>query len=166
MPYTELQKMLDESSPWGILGYEKALYLDELTDDVIQVVTQQVPRKQSPMSFIPIFDLGGAYGQVADDATAWGGSRGARYVFNIAALAPTPELLDADRVWVRNMWDALTPYSSNIGGYVNFMNEYQEDRVRAAYGAAKYDRLAGIKAQYDPDNVFRLNANIRPAVRA
>ena len=85
---------------------------------------------------------------------------------NIAALAPTPELLDADRVWVRNMWDALTPYSSNIGGYVNFMNEYQEDRVRAAYGAAKYDRLAGIKAQYDPDNVFRLNANIRPAVRA
>jgi FAD/FMN-containing dehydrogenase len=166
IPYTELQKMLDESSPWGILGYEKALYLDELTDDVIQVVTQQVPRKQSPMSFIPIFDLGGAYGQVADDATAWGGSRGARYVVNIAALAPTPELLDADRVWVRNMWDALTPYSSNIGGYVNFMNEYQEDRVRAAYGAAKYDRLAGIKAQYDPDNVFRLNANIRPAVRA
>jgi len=46
----ELQKMLDESSPWGILGYEKALYLDELTDDVIQVVTQHVPRKQSPMS--------------------------------------------------------------------------------------------------------------------
>jgi hypothetical protein len=167
IPYTQLQKMLDESAPWGALAYEKALYLDDLTDDVIDVITQHVPRKQSPLSFIPIFDLGGhtagAYGRVGDDETAWGGSRSARYVLNIAAIAPTPELYEADRVWVREMWDALVPFSSNTGGYVNFMNEYQEDRVRAAYGAAKYDRLAGIKARYDPDNVFRLNANIRPS---
>jgi FAD/FMN-containing dehydrogenase len=163
IPYAQLQKMLDESAPWGALAYEKSLYLDDLTDDVIAVVSEQVPNKQSPLSFIPIFDLGGAYGRVPQDATAFGGSRSARYLFNIAAVTPTPELYEADRRWVRTMWDGLAPLSSNTGGYVNFMNENQEDRVRAAYGAAKYDRLSAIKAKYDPDNVFRLNANIRPA---
>ena len=165
MPYTGLQQMLDAAAPWGIHAYEKALYLDELTDDVIDIMVEHTPRKQSPLSFIPIFDLGGAYNRVGDNDTAWGGSRSARYVFNIAALAETPELLEADTAWVRAYWEALKPHSSNAGGYVNFMSEYQEDRVRAAYGPGKYDRLAEIKAQYDPDNVFRLNANIRPAVR-
>jgi berberine-like enzyme len=165
MPYTQLQQMLDAAAPWGILAYEKALYLDELTDDVIDVVVEHTPRKRSPLSFIPIFDMGGAYSRVGEDDTAFGGSRTARYCFNIAALAQTPELLEADTAWVRAYWEALRPYSSNAGGYVNFMSEYQEDRVRAAYGPRKYDRLAEIKARYDRDNVFRLNANIRPAVR-
>jgi len=167
IPYTGLQSMLDESAPWGALAYEKSLYLDELTDPVIDIVTAQTPNKRSPLSFIPIFDLGGhvagAYGRVPDDATAFGGSRSARYLFNIAAVAPVPELYEPDRAWCRTMWQDLTPHSSNTGGYVNFMNEYQEDRVRAAYGADKYARLAAIKTKYDPDNIFHLNANIRPA---
>jgi FAD/FMN-containing dehydrogenase len=167
IPYTGLQSMLDESAPWGALAYEKSLYLDDLTDPVVDVVTSQTPNKQSPLSFIPIFDLGGrdsgAYGKTPEHATAFGGSRTARYLFNVAAVAPTRELYEADRNWVRRMWEDLAPLSSNAAGYVNFMSEYQEDRVRAAYGAEKYARLAAIKATYDPDNVFRLNANIRPA---
>jgi nucleoid-associated protein YgaU len=72
-------------------------------------------------------------------------------------------MYEADREWVRRMWQDLAPLSSDAAGYVNFMSEYQEDRVRAAYGADKYARLAAVKATYDPENVFRLNANIRPA---
>ncbi len=167
MPYTGLQQIFNESAPWGIRGYEKSLYTDELSDDVIRVITTQLGNKQSPLSFIPTFDLGGqtggAYGRVADDETAFGGSRSARYLVNITSIAADNATYEADREWVRTMWESLKPYSSNSGGYVNFMNEYQEDRVRSAYGAAKYDRLSAIKARYDPDNIFRLNANIKPA---
>ena len=156
--------MLDESAPWGIHAYEKALYLDDLTDDAIAVIAEQLPRKASPMSIMPMFPLGGAYADVGDDDTAFGGSRAARSgSFNIAASARTRTALPADRAWVRSFWEALRPLARNAGSYVNFMADVDEDRVRASYGPAKYDRLARIKAEYDPDNVFHLNANIKPA---
>lgn len=82
---------------------------------------------------------------------------------NLDAIALTPEPFDADRAWVLAFWEALRPYAGGSGSYVNYMAEYDEDRVRASYGAAKYARLAGIKATYDPANVFHRNANIRPA---
>jgi FAD/FMN-containing dehydrogenase len=162
MPYAALQQMLDESAPWGIFGYEKAHYLDEFSDAAIDVVAGQLPLKKSPMSFVPIFPLGGAYRDVADDDSAFGGSRSARWAFNIAAIAPDAPGLAADRTWVRTFWEALRPHASGSGSYVNFMADYEEDRVRAAYGSGKYERLASIKAVYDPTNVFHLNANIRP----
>jgi hypothetical protein len=81
----------------------------------------------------------------------------------MSGLAATPELLVAERAWVRSFWDALRPYAIGIGSYVNGMAEFEEDRVRASYGAAKYQRLARIKADYDADNVFHRNANIKPA---
>jgi len=164
VPYAALQQMIDDSAPWGILAYEKACYLDELTDDAIAVIAEHLPRKSSPMSIMPVFPMGGAYHDVADADTAFGGSRASKWVVNIAATAPDPELLAADRAWVRAFWDALQPYASGSGGYVNFQNDPDEARVRASYGAAKYDRLARIKAQYDPDNLFHKNANIKPAV--
>jgi FAD/FMN-containing dehydrogenase len=163
MPYTQLQQMFDEANPWGILAYEKALYLDELTDDAIRVFTEYLPKKKSPLTLVPVFFLGGAYGRVRDDETAFGGSRNARYAFNISAVCPDPASFEGERSWVRSFWQALRPYASSAGSYVNFMSEYEEDRVKAAYGPAKYERLARIKAKYDPDNVFHLNANIKPA---
>jgi FAD/FMN-containing dehydrogenase len=112
---------------------------------------------------MPIFPFRGAYSRVPDDATAFGGPRTDGYLIGTVALAPAPELHAADRAWVRTFWSALVPYSSNLGGYVNFMADYEDDRVRASYGKAKYERLAEIKAKYDPYNVFCHNANIRPA---
>src|SRR4029450_2337287 len=85
IPYAALQQMLDDSAPRGIRGYEKALDLDNLSDDAIAVLTELAPRKTSPLSFAPIFYLDGAYSRVGDDDTAFGGSRAAHYVVNIAA---------------------------------------------------------------------------------
>ena len=65
IPYAMLQQMLDDERPWGILAYEKACYLDELTDDAIAVIADHLPRKASPMSIMPVFPMGGAYHDVA-----------------------------------------------------------------------------------------------------
>jgi hypothetical protein len=163
IPYVALQRTLDETAPWGLLGYQEVIYLDELTDDAIAVIVEQMPAKSSPMSFCLVFRLDGAYSVIGDDDTAFGGRRAPRYVINIAGIDPTPELLTADRAWVRSVWNALRPFAQDSGGYVNSMTGDDEDRVRASYGPAKYERLARIKAKYDPDNTFHLNANIKPA---
>jgi FAD/FMN-containing dehydrogenase len=164
IPYTALQQMFNDSAPWGIRAYEKAVYLDELSDEAIEVILEHQPKKQFPLSFLPIFVLGGAYRRTAEDATAFGGSRSHTYVVNIAAAAPTPEVYETEREWVRDFWAALVPHAAGVGSYVNFMTDPEQDRVLAAYGPAKYERLAAIKAEYDPNNVFHLNANIQPAV--
>ena len=163
MPYVELQQLLDEASAWGQFGYEKSCYVEGLSDDAIAVITDQLPRKSSPQSVLLFYRLDGAYSQVGDDDTAFGGGRSPRYAIIISGLASIPELLAADRAWVLSFWDALRPYAIGIGSYVNGMTEFEEDRVRASYGAAKYQRLARIKAEYDPDNVFHRNANIKPS---
>jgi FAD/FMN-containing dehydrogenase len=162
IPYVGLQQMVDNSAPWGFHGYEKALYFDELSDKVIDIGLEYLPRKASPLSITPIFPLGGAYAEVGDDETAFGGSRQTRWAYNISALAPTADMLAQDRAWVSDFWAALRPHSRNGGTYVNFLSDADADRVRASYGAAKYDRLAAIKATWDPDNVFHHNANIKP----
>ncbi len=163
IPYTGLQQILDDAAPWGILAYEKSLYLDALSPEVISIITAQMRRKQSPMSLLLAFPMGGAFCQVPDEATAFGGSRAPGVIVNAAAVAPEPGLLAADRGWVRRVWQDLLPYAPGTGGYVNFMNDYEADRVRASYGPAKYQRLAQVKAAYDPGNVFHRNPNIDPA---
>lgn len=162
MPYTQLQQLLDDSAPWGVNAYEKALYLDDLTEDVINIITEFSRRKNSPMSFAPTFHLDGAFETPDDADTAFGGRRRRCYVFNISAVTPEPLQLPAERDWAREFWTALRPYAGSSASYVNFMTEYDEDRLRATFGPEKYDRLAAIKAIYDPDNVFHLNPNIKP----
>jgi FAD/FMN-containing dehydrogenase len=164
MPYVELQKMLDEGNAWGFYCYEKATYVEDLSDDVIDVVAEQVLRKSSPMSLLLFYRLDSAYSRLAEDDTAFGGGRSPRFAAFIVAFAPDRDLLAADRVWVRTFWEALRPHAVGDGsGYVNELMEFDEDRVRSTYGARKYERLARIKGEYDPGNRFHLNANIKPA---
>ncbi len=162
MPYVALQQMLDEANAWGFHAYDKGFYLDDFTDEAIALITQHVPDKQSPGSVMLCYRLDGAYSAVPEEATAFSGSRKPGYAVFIVAVCPTPELLEHDRAWVRSFWEAMLPVSRGIGSYVNAISDLDvDDRVRASYGA-KYDRLAAIKATYDPDNLFHLNANIRP----
>ena len=109
------------------------------------------------------YRLDEAYSEVPEDATAFSGGRSPRYAVFIIGLCPVPELLEAERAWVRSVWDALRPHSIDIGSYVNALTDVDEDRLRASYGPEKYERLAVIKRTYDPDNVCHRNANINPA---
>ena len=127
IPYSELQKMLDESAPWGILAYEKAIYLDELTDAAIAVIADQLPRKASPMSIMPIFTMRGAYRNVADDATAFGGSRASKWLVNINANLTRRYGAARHRAGMGpGFWEALLPHAGGSGGYVNFMVEARQ----------------------------------------
>jgi FAD/FMN-containing dehydrogenase len=162
IPYVGLQQMFDESAPWGMYSYEKAVYLQDLTDGAIDVILEHQAKKMSPLSFVPIFVMGGAYRDAEPDASAFGGARDIGYIVNISATTPSPGDLAAEREWVRNYWSDLVQHAVGVGSYVNFMTEYDEDRVRNAYGD-KYSRLQEIKATYDPENLLHLNANIKPA---
>jgi FAD/FMN-containing dehydrogenase len=161
LPYTELQKMQDGIGFRGNFAYEKAVYADDLSDEIIDVLVKTLPAKASPMTATPTALLDGAYADAPDHATAFGGPRRRVFAVGLTAICPVPELLAPDRAWVRSTWEQLLPFASNTGGYVNFMADYEQDRVRVAYGA-KYERLSRIKAAYDPDNVFRHNGNIKP----
>lgn len=162
IPYTALQQMQDEGTAWGQLYYEKGTQLPDLTDDVIAVLTEHFPKRTSPLSLINFYRLDEAYSEVAEDATAYGGGRSPRYAMTLVGIAHDLDTWTQDREWVRGLWDALQPYSLGIGDYINNMVEFEEDRIRASYGAEKYQRLARIKAIYDPQNVFRRNVNIPP----
>jgi FAD/FMN-containing dehydrogenase len=161
IPYVGLQQMFDESAPWGVFSYEKAVYLDELSDGAIEVILEHQAKKMSPLSFVPIFVMGGAYRAADPNSNAFGGARSIGYVVNISATTPSPDDLAAEREWVRDYWSALVEHAVGVGSYVNFMTEYDAERVRSAYGD-KYARLQQAKATYDPDNVFHLNVNIEP----
>ncbi len=162
IPYTALQQLVDEPNQWGQYDYEKGIQLAELTDDVIDVLTEHLPRRSSPLSQVMFYRLDEAYSEVDEDATAYGGGRSPRYAAMLVAVTPDLQTWEADRAWVRALWTALEPHALGIGDYVNNMVEFDQDRIVASYGPAKYRRLSGIKARYDPDNVFRSNANILP----
>jgi FAD/FMN-containing dehydrogenase len=162
MPYTALNQMFDQANCWGQYYYEKSTRYAELTDDVIDVLVRHVTRRSSPMSVMLSYRLAGAYCEADPDATAFGGTRDPQYNTFIIAVAPDAEALAPDRGWARGLADALQPFALDAGTYVNGMTEQEEYRVRAAYGA-KYDRLAQLKAEYDPGNVFHRNINIKPA---
>jgi FAD/FMN-containing dehydrogenase len=164
LPYSQLQQMLDEEVPWGVRSYDKALFMAELTDNAITVMTERAEGKSSSGSFMPVFALHGAMAEVDAEATAFGGVRAPHYVVDATAVAMDADTYAADRTWVRSVWDALRPLAADSGSYVNFISELDDhERVRASYGPEKYERLARIKAEYDPGNIFHRNANIKPA---
>jgi hypothetical protein len=160
-PYLAHQSMFDAGVPhhWGY--YWKSHYLPPLTDGAIEVMIERAWQKSSPTSYSLLFQLGGAIADLPDDASAAGG-RDARHALNINAAWPDGGPTHPDIAWCRDYFAAMEPHATG-GVYVNFLhNDEGDERIRAAYGD-RYERLAEIKARYDPANVFRSNQNIPPA---
>ena len=158
-PYLAHQATFDPSFPPGRFYYFKSCDVPGLTDEIIDITVERSLRIKSPLTSFPIWQMGGAMSRVDEGETAFGG-RNAGFTYNIGACTETSEGFDDEREWVRDFWSALEPWHTTV--YVNFLGDEGKDRVRAAYGAEKYDRLTALKQKYDPDNFFRLNQNIPP----
>jgi FAD/FMN-containing dehydrogenase len=161
MPYPFLQSLFDGLLPHGLHHYWKADFVHDLTEEAIAAHVQFGPRIPTVNSAMHIYPLDGAIHDVRESDTAFA-YRDVKFVHIIAAVTPDSAPLAAYREWVRDYWSALHPHSAG-GAYVNFLMEEGEDRISASY-AGNHQRLAAIKTKYDPENVFSVNQNIRPAI--
>jgi FAD/FMN-containing dehydrogenase len=165
MPYVQVQRMMDNEFPAGRQNYWKSNFLKGLDTQAINVIIDQVAKAPSPHSKIAIEQFSGAVTRVGANDTAFN-HRNARYNLLIVGIWTDPAA-KADNVrWVRDLWDAMAPYSSG-GVYVNYLGQEADEgaeRVKSAYGPEKYARLVALKQKYDPTNLFRLNQNIKPSV--
>ena len=159
MPYPALNSAFDALVPAGMQHYWKANFVTELTDEAIEAHLQHGPNVPVVNSTVHIYPINGACHRVAPDETAFA-YRDATFATVIAGMWPDPTQNEANTKWVRDYYDATAPLSEE-GGYVNFMAEDDQDRIRANY-KGNFDRLVEVKRAYDPDNVFRVNQNIKP----
>ncbi|GAB3260426.1 FAD-binding oxidoreductase [Arthrobacter pigmenti] len=160
MPFSALQSMMDPLLPPGLQWHWKADFFDDITDAAIDVhmkFGEIMPTLQSTMHMYPI---DGAASRVPEDGTAFAYRNGG-WAGVIAGVDPDPANAPVISEWARRYWEELHPHSAG-GGYVNFLMSEGTERIRASY-KGNYDRLARVKAQYDPQNLFRINQNIPPA---
>jgi FAD/FMN-containing dehydrogenase len=161
-PFVVHQKTVDPTVPHFNRYYWKSHYLPPLTDGAIDTMIEYAWRAPSPLSYTIVFQLGGAVSRIGEMDTAYG-TRDAAHTININSnwtdRAADPE----NGAWAREYFAAMEPFSTG-GVYVNFLGDEGEERVRAAYGQRKYDRLIAVKNKYDPTNFFRMNQNIKPTV--
>jgi len=162
IPLPALNSLFDPLYPAGMPQYWRADFIEEFTDDAIAKYAEVAATLPTPMTQIHLFSINGAASRVPSDATAWN-NRNARWASILFSVSTDRAEEPVMRDWAVSAWEALHPYSAKGGGgYVNLMMEEGQERVRATYGP-NYERLARIKAQYDPENFFHLNQNIQPA---
>lgn len=159
MPHFELQRMYDAGYPAGNRWYWKSDYVRALDEATIETLVAQAATRSTPLCEIDIHDMGGAVSRVAADATAFG-HRDAPFLINTIGGCIESHDDAATIAWVREVSAALAPIST--GAYVNFLSPSDVTGARLAYESGTYERLAALKAKYDPTNVFRLNHNIPP----
>jgi FAD/FMN-containing dehydrogenase len=161
MPYTEVQSMLDDAVPIGDRYYWKSNFVSELVPGLADVLSSGADAMPSQRSMILLFELKGEIRRGRKDAMAFD-HRDANFELSIIAHWTDPGGDDANTRWAREVWSGAQPFVSSAV-YANHLTaDETPNRVRAAYGADKYEKLVGLKAKYDPDNFFRLNHNITP----
>ena len=158
MPYTHWQQAFDPLLTPGARNYWKSHNFIELKDEVFDAMIKYAGSVPNPQCEIFIAHIGGAANRVPANATSYAG-RDAQFVMNVHGrwdeAAQDKTCID----WARKFFDATKAHASG-GAYVNFMTDDEASRIQAAYGG-NYERLAKSKKQYDPDNVFHVNHNIK-----
>jgi FAD/FMN-containing dehydrogenase len=157
LPYLALQSMIDETAPHGLHHYNAAEMLGDLGDAAIDAVVGAFEHVTSPRSHLILSQMGGAVGRVAVPATAFA-HREAAYTLWILNMWEPSDESPRHRRWTRATADAVRPFAMG-GAYVNALGDEPQDRVRLSYGP-NWDRLVELKRRYDPENVFRRNANV------
>lgn len=161
VPYKTIQTLLESMGyvP-GLLQYWKSSFFRDLSDPAIDAIVDSFATCPSPLTAVAIEHLGGAIGRVDDHETAFSHRR-AQHSFLIFGVWTDSRDSEKNIAWIREAYRAAQPFLEE-GVYVNYLGEAEGDaRVRAAYGF-NYQRLAAVKAKYDPTNLFRLNQNIPP----
>ncbi len=159
IPVPALQTLFDGLYPPGLLWYWKADYVKDLPEAAIDVHVKYGEELPTPLSSMHMYPVNGAASRVGKNETAWN-YRDANYAVVIVGIDPDQSNKDKIIDWARDYWNAHHPYSAG-GAYINFMMDEGEDRIKATYGD-NYKKLAEIKAKYDPNNLFRVNQNIKP----
>jgi FAD/FMN-containing dehydrogenase len=161
-PWLALQSGFDPLFPKGGLYYWKSRSLAELSEAAIDDIADFASRRPSPLTDVIVWHNGGAMSRVTESETAYAG-RDAKFLVTGEASWDDPALTAEAIKWGRDFWAAMGRHSTG-GLYLNFagLAEEEEELVKAGYGA-NYERLAELKAKYDPDNLFRMNLNITPA---
>jgi hypothetical protein len=162
MPFPAIQGLFDPLFPKGLQWYWKGDFVKSLSDEAIDTHIAQAAKAPTELSLVHLYPIDGAVRRIAKPATPWS-ARDATWSMVIAGIGPDPKGADALKAWGRAYWKAVHPFNLDAG-YVNFMMDDEADgRIAATYGE-NYRRLASIKATYDPQNLFRVNQNIQPAV--
>jgi hypothetical protein len=159
MPLPALNSAFDGLYPPGDQWYWRADFLNEIPDEAVERNVEWGNAMPTIKSGTHMYPIDGAAHDVGPSDTPWA-YRDARWAQVIVGVDPDPASAGTLRDWTIGYWEAIHPYSAG-GAYVNFMMDEGQSRVKATYGA-NYDRLARVKATYDPDNVFRVNQNIQP----
>jgi hypothetical protein len=160
MPFPVLQSLFDGLLPKGLQWYWKGAYVKELPDAAIDVHLEYAMRAPSELSLVHLYPIDGAVHRVGSGETAWS-CRDATWSMVIAGVDSDPAKAAELKRWGRSYWEAVSPHTTG-GGYVNFMMDDEGDaRLRATYGG-NFARLTAVKRKYDPNNVFRVNQNIKP----
>ena len=159
--YVAQQAMLDATQPKGMQYYWKSEFLPGLTEEALADYRAQFVGMEAPANQIVIFHLEGALAGYAEDDGAVG-NRDAAYACVVASMTSPGGPTDANKAWVRSAWTTMKEHSTG-GNYINFQTDDEpDDRLADAY-RGNLARLAELKAKYDPENLFRVNRNIKPA---
>jgi FAD/FMN-containing dehydrogenase len=164
MPYTVVQTLIDPANPPGRRNYWKAENMNELSDEAIDTLVGHTATITSPFSVILIEPKGHAISQVGEDETAIGG-RDAAHTLYAFSMWENPSEDDTHITWTRELMEAMGDFTTP-GVSLNFTSDQGQERVKDFFGRdGKYERLIALKNEYDPNNLFRLNQNIRPVAQ-